>query len=272
MRRVVEFDLTLAQVYQWCRTGFRKGAGAPHKEVNMRVSVQGLLKARVDDITVLKLSELVDCVAWAFMEKFILSIWLPGLSEEMLKFILDLESYIRRGGTHSSSLSAAPPPTNNLRYHAGRREDIRLAVANRLAPLPRPAVEALARRRLLDGVGTRRHRLLRSAETQLAGAASPRYRRLTPLGQHTCGRDEVPAWKLPPGRECRGERPVQRGVDAGCAMRGSGGGDAAGRQRGAFERMDQGSPERGGRWGKVHLQNKGSGRGDTKEVMALDLG
>jgi hypothetical protein len=69
--------------------------------VSTRVSAQQLLEERVHNISHLRVSELIDCVAWAFLERFIFSIWIPGLGENGLKFIVDLDSSIERGGTFS---------------------------------------------------------------------------------------------------------------------------------------------------------------------------
>jgi len=94
--------LTELQVHTWCRRGFKKGEYEPQPELQLKISPGRLLESRVDDISVLSLPRLVDCLAWAYMETYIFSLWFPGLHEDKLKFMAELEDSIREGGTFSS--------------------------------------------------------------------------------------------------------------------------------------------------------------------------
>ncbi|KAI5856587.1 hypothetical protein BZA05DRAFT_204567 [Tricharina praecox] len=86
------------EIHSWCRNGFKQSScAAPLTEVEPRILAQHLFWGRVHDIRLLRLSELIDCVAWAFMGKFIFSVWMPGCDVDILKCIKDLEALLEQG-------------------------------------------------------------------------------------------------------------------------------------------------------------------------------
>jgi len=109
---------------------------------------QRLIRKRVLEPQALRFSELIECVAWAFLERSIFSLWMPGLDEEVLGLIHKLEASIEQGG-------AVPPPPSRVsrdsplnsfsqRVECQPRgeegEDLDLARADGLAALPGPAI------------------------------------------------------------------------------------------------------------------------------------
>jgi len=80
----------------------------PEPELQQWVSRQHLIEARAHDINILSLPRLLDCLAWAYIETHIFSLWFPGLREDHLKFIAELENFI--SGIFTSSSTYPPRP------------------------------------------------------------------------------------------------------------------------------------------------------------------